>query len=28
VAVWDILSEAAVKQTHGKTLEQYYRVSK
>ena len=26
VAVWDIMSEAAVRSAHGKSLEQYYRV--
>jgi periodic tryptophan protein 1 len=26
VAVWDIMSEASVREAHGKTLEQYYRV--
>jgi hypothetical protein len=24
--VWDIMSEASVREAHGKTLEQYYRV--
>ena len=26
VAVWDIMSEPSVREAHGKTLEQYYRV--